>query len=544
MKKIFTLLLIVVSIINFTSCQNYKTKRVILLGVDGLSTDGIQVAKTPYLNRLIRDGAFTLKARGVMPTVSAPNWGSMLCGAGPEQHGMTKNGWTTNNYTVEATTTDDDGYFPSIFTIIREQMPEAKTAIFYDWNALIDLFNPKYIDSIHFAKDYEEVYEKAIPYVIESKPEFAFIYAGHVDHIGHTYQHGSPEYYKSIEDVDAKIGELLNALDKAGLYEETHIIVISDHGGVGYGHGGESMAEIQVPWLIKGPGIIKNRLIAEPVNTYNTASTIAYLFGLQQHEHWIGKPVLGAFSNNDNSKLNHNVYLPKPKASLKSGIHTESKQLSLSVNAEDAEIRFTLDGTEPDETSTLYSHSLNLEQTQIVKAITVKDKIKSKISIIEFTKVLGIKSVDLKNMPSSKFPAEYGGLSLVDGKLGNDDFNHSAWMGFEVNDFEAVFDFGKVQSFNKVSLRCIENQGSWIFLPTQVEILISKNGKIFKSIGILKEDEIKSPEKRNTILIEKKFTNVNSRYLKVIAKNIGQCPKGHAGEGGKAWLFVDEIIVE
>ncbi len=544
MKKIFTLLLIVVSIINFTSCQNYKTKRVILLGVDGLSTDGIQVAKTPYLNRLIRDGAFTLKARGVMPTVSAPNWGSMLCGAGPEQHGMTKNGWTTNNYTVEATTTDDDGYFPSIFTIIREQMPEAKTAIFYDWNALIDLFNPKYIDSIHFAKDYEEVYEKAIPYVIESKPEFAFIYAGHVDHIGHTYQHGSPEYYKSIEDVDAKIGELLNALDKAGLYEETHIIVISDHGGVGYGHGGESMAEIQVPWLIKGPGIIKNRLIAEPVNTYNTASTIAYLFGLQQHEHWIGKPVLGAFSNNDNSKLNHNVYLPKPKASLKSGIHTESKQLSLSVNAEDAEIRFTLDGTEPDETSTLYSHSLNLEQTQIVKAITVKDKIKSKISIIEFTKVLGIKSVDLKNMPSSKFPAEYGGLSLVDGKLGNDDFNHSAWMGFEVNDFEAVFDFGKVQSFNKVSLRCIENQGSWIFLPTQVEILISKNGKIFKSIGILNEDEIKSPEKRNTILIEKKFTNVNSRYLKVIAKNIGQCPKGHAGEGGKAWLFVDEIIVE
>ncbi len=535
----FIKLIFIVSIIFLSTCRTHETKQVLLLGIDGLSTDGIQIAKTPYLNRLIRDGAFTLKARGVMPTVSAPNWGSMLCGAGPEQHGMTKNGWTTNNYTVEATTTDDDGYFPSIFTIIREQMPEAKTAIFYDWNALIDLFNPKYIDSIHFAKDYEEVYEKAIPYVIESKPEFAFIYAGHVDHIGHTYQHGSPEYYKSIEDVDAKIGELLNALDKAGLYEETHIIVISDHGGVGYGHGGESMAEIQVPWLIKGPGIIKNRLIAEPVNTYNTASTIAYLFGLQQHEHWIGKPVLGAFSNNDNSKLNHNVYLPKPKASLKSGIYTESKQLSLSVNAEDAEIRFTLDGTDPDETSTLYSHSLNLEQTQIVKAITVKDKIKSKISIIEFTKVLGIKSVDLKNMPSSKFPAEYGGLSLVDGKLGNDDFNHSAWMGFEVNDFEAVFDFGKVQSFNKVSLRCIENQGSWIFLPTQVEILVSKNGKIFKSIGILNEDEIKSPEKRNTILIEKKFTNVNSRYLKVIAKNIGQCPKGHAGEGarlGYLWM--------
>jgi hypothetical protein len=34
------------------------------------------------------------------------------------------------------------------------------------------------------------------------------------------------------------------------------------------------------------------------------------------------------------------------------------------------------------------------------------------------------------------------------------------------------------------------------------------------------------------------------RYIKVRAKNIGACPDWHPGSGGKAWLFVDEIMVE
>ena len=145
MKKINLILLLFISSLLFVSCQSGKTKRIILIGIDGLSTDGIQCAKTPNLNRLIKDGAFTLKARGVMPTVSAPNWGSMLCGAGPEQHGITNNGWTTRNHTIEPTIADKDGYFPSIFTVIRNQIPDAKTAIFYDWKELMDPFNGKYI---------------------------------------------------------------------------------------------------------------------------------------------------------------------------------------------------------------------------------------------------------------------------------------------------------------------------------------------------------------------------------------------------------------
>ena len=35
-----------------------------------------------------------------------------------------------------------------------------------------------------------------------------------------------------------------------------------------------------------------------------------------------------------------------------------------------------------------------------------------------------------------------------------------------------------------------------------------------------------------------------ARYVRLQARGIGLCPAGHAGAGGKAWLFIDEIVVE
>ena len=36
---------------------------------------------------------------------------------------------------------------------------------------------------------------------------------------------------------------------------------------------------------------------------------------------------------------------------------------------------------------------------------------------------------------------------------------------------------------------------------------------------------------------------IKSRYIKLKASNIGQCPEYHPGSGGKAWIFTDEIII-
>jgi hypothetical protein len=35
-----------------------------------------------------------------------------------------------------------------------------------------------------------------------------------------------------------------------------------------------------------------------------------------------------------------------------------------------------------------------------------------------------------------------------------------------------------------------------------------------------------------------------ARFVRIKARNVGICPDWHPGAGGKAWLFVDEIVVE
>jgi predicted AlkP superfamily pyrophosphatase or phosphodiesterase len=149
------LLASLIALLSLSSCARKeslsKGKRIILIGIDGMGLDGFQQAKIPNINELVRQGALSMKTRAVMPTVSAPNWASHLLGAGPEQHGITHNGWTTDNHTVEPSVSDEDGYFPSVFTVIRQQLPNAKTGFFYDWEALSDLYNMKCIGKSEFS---------------------------------------------------------------------------------------------------------------------------------------------------------------------------------------------------------------------------------------------------------------------------------------------------------------------------------------------------------------------------------------------------------
>ena len=54
------------------------------------------------------------------------------------------------------------------------------------------------------------------------------------------------------------------------------------------------------------------------------------------------------------------------------------------------------------------------------------------------------------------------------------------------------------------------------------------------------EDAVSGPVR----LLIRESKPAKARFLKIRAKNVGYCPAGSPGEGEKAWLFVDEIIVE
>ena len=53
-----------------TAQEERKAEHVIVIGVDGLSPDGIMQASAPNLKYLMQNGSYSMTVRGVLPTSS------------------------------------------------------------------------------------------------------------------------------------------------------------------------------------------------------------------------------------------------------------------------------------------------------------------------------------------------------------------------------------------------------------------------------------------------------------------------------------------
>ena len=67
-----------------------KARYVVLIGSDGFSSAVVRAhpGAFPNIEKLMREGSYTLERRSVLPSSSAVNWASMLMGAGPELHAV------------------------------------------------------------------------------------------------------------------------------------------------------------------------------------------------------------------------------------------------------------------------------------------------------------------------------------------------------------------------------------------------------------------------------------------------------------------------
>ena len=282
-----------------TEICTVKAKRVVLISLDGICVEGFIKAKTPNLDALIAEGSLSLDTRVVMPSITLPNWTSHLTGSGPEQHGVVDNSWEISKFVLPAIEADSKGYYPSVFKVLKEALPQVKTAFYYNWINLFYPYNTQYLDEVSYQEEdaYVPNYEKALSFLIENRknPTLVFLYSVHTDHAGHKHKWMSSEYIRSIEEADVEIGRFLDRMKLEGLYGEAHFMFLTDHGGINYGHGGVSTHEMIVPWSITGPGIKKGFKITEANNVVNTASTILKLFKVKQPLSWTGEVPMSIF---------------------------------------------------------------------------------------------------------------------------------------------------------------------------------------------------------------------------------------------------------
>ena len=543
-KKLGFFLFIIIVLFSVSCKKSNQSPRVIVLGLDGMRPDAIEGAKTPNLHQLIYDGTSTMKARSLYPTSSGANWASMLLGCGPDQHGVDRNDWKLENREITPVFEKKSGYSVSIFDVLEKNNPKLRTSAVLEWFPIANYFDTIVPDTVIDAKSLEETVDGIIDEFINKKADFVFSQIDFMDHAGHSLGFGSEEYRKKAEVLDKEIGRLIKALKTNGLYSDIYIIALADHGGIGFSHGGKSMEEYIIPFIIKGPGIAKGQSTDEVVSTFDIAPIVASIFGYEIPQFWTGSNVTSAFGNNPELLSD---FSPKVSITVDSVLRDFSI-IDCSLKNSKQEIKYKISKKDKVSDWEIYKDKIKLNHGDTLFATVFRDNKPTRISsfVKPFCKhKANFATSILSSLPQKKYSANEN-LSLTDGLLAaSSSFRENEWLGFQGSDIDAIIALSEKQQINSVTLRFLENVKSWLFLPKTIKIFSSENGKIFNEI-YSNESPFKIDNEANRINSFKiDFTEkIETKYLKVFIENYGILPEWHSGAGKNAWLFIDEIIVE
>ena len=208
----------------------------------------------------------------------------------------------------------------------------------------------------------------------------------------------------------------------------------------------------------------------------------------------------------------------------------------------DTPVRYTLDGSEPDENSILYEGPVKIEGACTIKAKSILPNMKTRV----FSKTFGSHKAMAKNaeVTSAAHHNYNAGLphSLTDGIRGTFNYKSTDWAGWYTGPFEAVIDMAG-ETYSTVTLGTVSVKYDWIFCPESIVISTSDDGKTFTEVA----KAVYGPEKEEAPNELKEYTlsfpETSARYLKVWAETTDEIPDWHEAAGKPGFLFVDEIVV-
>ena len=264
----------------------YTYKHVVLVGIDGAGNFH-RLANTPNIDKLFEDGAGTDMCLTSIPTISAECWGSMLIGVYPDVHGLT-NG-------IVSSVEDTNAEHPTVFKLLRAARPDAVLGAFCNWSP-INFGIVEHDQGVTLETDEDpELCKKICDYIKAEKPDFLFVQFDSIDGAGHTYGYGTEKYLEALSGADEWVGAIRQAIEDAGIADDTLFIVTADHGGFDHGHGGTTDGEKYVFFAAVGRTVTPGSKIDLEVK--DIPAVVARALGVPGADNWQAKLPEGLFND-------------------------------------------------------------------------------------------------------------------------------------------------------------------------------------------------------------------------------------------------------
>ena len=234
-------------------------KKAIVIGYDGCRADILAEMqnKNSAISSLLQDGASINLAycggvnypeTNTQDTSTAPGWCSILTGQWADVHGITGNDITKtlDTKTLLTSLTEDKSIDSASFItkwaghFSRDNATYLLEKEYCEKNNLNVAFNK--------CKNDKASHEAALSEVKKADcSDFIFVIYEPTDSTGHSYgfTFNNPRYKEAFTTADSYAFETIEAIKARETYdtEDWLIIITSDHGGIGTGHGGPSIQE-------------------------------------------------------------------------------------------------------------------------------------------------------------------------------------------------------------------------------------------------------------------------------------------------------------
>ena len=206
---------------------------------------------------LAETGSYTWNAQTSNPPISGQTWTAMMYGYEPSDSATYT---ITNDIAGSWYYPSEASPFKSIYEVIRNAQPNRRQATMIEWGSMENGIVGNNTGAYQYRGGSETNIDEAIRMINSGEmlnSSFVWVAPDHLmDGVGHATGWFNNTYYDQGRTLANKIEQLVKTIDaNEGIKDDTVLMISSDHGGYGTGHGQWRPSEYYVMIYSRGPVI-------------------------------------------------------------------------------------------------------------------------------------------------------------------------------------------------------------------------------------------------------------------------------------------------